>query len=62
MVAATPATARRAAQEGGVFRFGITEPTAIDPYNSQESEGQQVTHKMFVGLTRVDDESQLQPG
>ena len=33
-----------------------------DPYNSQESEGQQVTHKMFVGLTRVDDESQLQPG
>jgi oligopeptide transport system substrate-binding protein len=49
-------------QEGGVFRFGITEPTAIDPYNSQESEGQQVTHKMFVGLTRVDDESQLQPG
>jgi oligopeptide transport system substrate-binding protein len=49
-------------QEGGVFRFGITEPTAIDPYNSQESEGQQVTHKMFVGLTRVDDDAHLQPG
>ena len=25
------------AKKGGVFRLGIVEPTAIDPYNAQES-------------------------
>ena len=37
-------------KSGGVFRIGIVEPTAIDPYNSQESEGILVTKQLFVGL------------
>ena len=48
---------------GGVFRIGIVEPTAIDPYNSQESEGILVTKQLFVGLVRVNDETaELTPG
>ena len=35
---------------GGTFRLGITEPTAIDPYNVQESEGALVTEALFTGL------------
>lgn len=35
---------------GGTFRMGITEPVAIDPYNSQESEGILVTDNLFTGL------------
>ena len=38
---------------GGTFRLGIVEPTAIDPYNSQESEGFLVTKALFTGLVQV---------
>ncbi|MDP9073502.1 MAG: peptide ABC transporter substrate-binding protein [Actinomycetota bacterium] len=58
-----PATAQLVAcKTGGVFRLGITEPTAIDPANSQESEGQNVTKNLFDGLVRVDSKTaQLLP-
>ncbi|GAA2136114.1 ABC transporter substrate-binding protein [Kitasatospora kazusensis] len=42
-----------AAKDGGTFRLGIVEPTAIDPYNTQESEGTLVTQNLFTGLTSV---------
>jgi ABC-type oligopeptide transport system substrate-binding subunit len=52
-----------AGKQGGVFRIGIVEPTAIDPYNSQESEGILVTKQLFVGLVTVNDETaELTPG
>src|SRR5688572_13887668 len=52
-----------AGKSGGVFRIGIVEPTAIDPYNSQESEGILVTKQLFVGLVTVnDDTAELMPG
>ena len=52
-----------AGKSGGVFRIGIVEPTAIDPYNSQESEGILVTKQLFVGLVTVnDDTAELTPG
>ncbi|MEU3464423.1 ABC transporter substrate-binding protein [Streptomyces sp. NPDC006733] len=35
---------------GGTFSLGISEPVAIDPYNSQESEGILVTDNLFTGL------------
>jgi oligopeptide transport system substrate-binding protein len=38
---------------GGVFRLGITEPTSIDPYNAQESEGILVSKALFTGLVQV---------
>lgn len=38
---------------GGTFRLAITEPTAIDPYNTQESEGTLVNRALFTGLIRV---------
>lgn len=38
---------------GGTFRLGITEPTAIDPYNVQESEGALVAKQLFTGLVQV---------
>jgi oligopeptide transport system substrate-binding protein len=38
---------------GGTFRLGISEPTAIDPYNAQESEGILVTKALFTGLVDV---------
>ncbi len=46
-------TSAGAAKNGGTFRLGISEPTAIDPYNSQESEGILVTKELFTGLTSV---------
>ncbi|MFF7730958.1 ABC transporter substrate-binding protein [Streptomyces sp. NPDC008001] len=46
---------------GAVFRLGITEPTAIDPYNSQESEGTLVTRQLFTGLYSVNDDGTLKP-
>jgi oligopeptide transport system substrate-binding protein len=52
-----------AAKQGGVFRLGIAEPTAIDPYNSQESEGILVTKQLFVGLvSNPNAEGEIQPG
>jgi oligopeptide transport system substrate-binding protein len=51
------------AKKGGVFRLGIVEPTAIDPYNAQESEGLLVTQQLFTGLVDIDNEtSEIKPG
>ncbi|WP_232660484.1 peptide ABC transporter substrate-binding protein [Pseudonocardia sp. TRM90224] len=47
---------------GGVFRLGITEPTAIDPYNTQESEGQGVEDSLFTGLLEVTPDGEPVPG
>jgi ABC-type oligopeptide transport system substrate-binding subunit len=50
-------------KQGGVFRLGIVEPTAIDPYNSQESEGENVTKAVFEGLVTVDNATaEIKPG
>jgi ABC-type oligopeptide transport system substrate-binding subunit len=50
-------------KQGGVFRLGIVEPTAIDPYNSQESEGILVTKQLFTGLVSIDNAtSEIRPG
>ena len=43
----------RTGKSGGTFRLTIVEPTAIDPYNSQESEGQLVTKNIFDTLVTV---------
>ena len=47
---------------GGVFRLGITEPTAIDPFNVQESEGQLVARALFTGLVDVKPNGDVIPG
>ena len=44
----------RVGKPGGDFRLPIVEPTAIDPYNSQESEGQLVTKNVFDTLVTAD--------
>ncbi len=49
-------------KDGGTFRLAITEPTAIDPYNAQESEGILVTQQLFTGLIKVDPDGQPEPG
>jgi oligopeptide transport system substrate-binding protein len=49
---ATPVDTRTG-KSGGTFRLTIVEPTAIDPYNSQESEGQLVTKNIFDTLVTV---------
>ncbi|HLJ09506.1 MAG TPA: ABC transporter substrate-binding protein, partial [Acidimicrobiia bacterium] len=50
-------------KQGGVFRLGIVEPTAIDPYNSQDSEGILVTKQVFTGLVQIDNAtSEIKPG
>jgi oligopeptide transport system substrate-binding protein len=49
-------------KKGGTFRLGITEPTAIDPYNAQESEGILVATQLFVGLTTVTYDGKTEPG
>ena len=52
-----------AGKKGGVFRLGIVEPTAIDPYNAQESEGLLVTQQLFTGLVEIDNETaDIKPG
>lgn len=55
-------TAGGGGKQGGVFRLGIVEPTAIDPYNSQESEGENVTKAIFEGLVVLDASATLKPG
>ncbi len=42
------------AVEGGIFSFYITEPTAIDPWNAQESEGIKVVEELFDSLVAFD--------
>jgi peptide/nickel transport system substrate-binding protein/oligopeptide transport system substrate-binding protein len=39
---------------GGTMKFYINDPVAIDPYNTQESEGTQVEHILFDALTDYD--------
>jgi oligopeptide transport system substrate-binding protein len=49
-------------KSGGTFRFGIVEPTAIDPYNTQESEGILVTQYLFTGLVKAEPDGRTRPG
>lgn len=44
-----------------VFRMGITEPTAIDPYKAQEGEGILVCKALFTGLLALDEDGRLIP-
>ena len=49
---------------GGVFRVPIGEPAAIDPYQARESEGSNVTVRLFTGLVTYDGnpELKMRPG
>jgi oligopeptide transport system substrate-binding protein len=58
----TPVPDLKEGKKGGTFHFGITEPTAIDPYNAQESEGLLVTKYLFTGLIQVDPDGKPEPG
>jgi oligopeptide transport system substrate-binding protein len=60
--AETPVPEIKPGKVGGTFRFAITEPTAIDPYNAQESEGILVTKYLFTGLTTVTPDGEVKPG
>ena len=42
------------AAAGNVFNFYINDPVAIDPYNTQESEGTQVEYELFDSLVNYD--------
>ena len=46
-------------EAGGIFRIPIGEPSAIDPYNTRESEGTNVTKALFVGLVTYDGNAEL---
>lgn len=58
----TPEPEIKEGKVGGTFRFGITEPTSIDPYNAQESEGILVTQNLFTGLIKVEPDGTAVPG
>lgn len=58
----TPEPEIKEGKKGGTFKFAVSEPTAIDPYNSQESEGLLVTHLLFTGLIKVDPDGTVKPG
>lgn len=58
----TPEPEIKEGKVGGTFRFAITEPTAIDPYNAQESEGILVTKYLFTGLVQADPDGEIKPG
>src|ERR1700754_4165198 len=58
----TPVPEIKEGKVGGTFRLAITEPTAIDPYNAQESEGILVTKYLFTGLTTATPDGEIQPG
>jgi oligopeptide transport system substrate-binding protein len=60
--AETPDVEIKEGKVGGTFRLGITEPTAIDPYNAQESEGILVAQQLFTGLIKVDPDGEPLPG
>ncbi|MGI8809799.1 MAG: peptide ABC transporter substrate-binding protein [Acidimicrobiales bacterium] len=55
-VADQPASTIR---QGGTFRQPINEPAFIDPYNAQESNGNRVIKRLFVGLTTFDGNADL---
>jgi len=46
---------------GGTFHLGVTEPTALDPYNAQESEGSLITHVLFTGLSETQPDGKVVP-
>lgn len=46
---------------GGVFHIGITEPTAIDAFDAQESEGSLVAHQIYTGLVATDPKGKISP-
>ena len=48
-----------AGKAGGVFRVPIGEPSAIDPYNTRETEGTNVNKALFVGLVTFDGNAEL---
>jgi oligopeptide transport system substrate-binding protein len=47
------------AKKGGIFTVPIGEPAAIDPYNARESEGSNVTVRLFTGLVTYDGNNDL---
>lgn len=50
------------ASTGGVLKYYINDPVAIDPYNTQESEGTQVAKCLFDSLTKYNyDTKELEP-
>jgi hypothetical protein len=50
----------RTGKAGGTFRLSIVEPTSIDPFNSQESEGILVTKNLFDTLTTVGPDGKIE--
>jgi oligopeptide transport system substrate-binding protein len=57
----TPVPEIKEGKVGGTFRFAISEPTAIDPYNAQESEGILVAQYLFTGLVSTTPEGEIEP-
>jgi oligopeptide transport system substrate-binding protein len=49
-------------KKGGTFKLAIVEPTAIDPFNAQESEGILVASHLFTGLTTTTYDGKVEPG
>jgi oligopeptide transport system substrate-binding protein len=60
--AETPVPEIQPGKVGGTFKLAIGEPTAIDPYNAQESEGILVAQYLFTGLIQVDPDGEVEPG
>jgi oligopeptide transport system substrate-binding protein len=58
----TPPPPHVPGKPGGVFRLGIVEPAAIDPYNAQESEGTLITENLFTELINVGPDGSVGPG
>jgi oligopeptide transport system substrate-binding protein len=58
----TPPPPHVSGKSGGVFRLGIVEPVAIDPYNSQESEVNLITENLFSELISVGPDGSVSPG
>ncbi|MEA2716903.1 MAG: oligopeptide transport system substrate-binding protein [Actinomycetota bacterium] len=60
----SPGSTTEGAKAGGIFRVPIGEPSAIDPYNTRESEGTNVGKALFVGLVTFDEnpELKMRPG
>jgi oligopeptide transport system substrate-binding protein len=57
----TPEIQVQPGKPGGIFKLGITEPTAIDSFNAQESEGGLVAHQLFTMLTKTDPKGKVEP-
>jgi peptide/nickel transport system substrate-binding protein/oligopeptide transport system substrate-binding protein len=59
--AETTTTVAAGPAPGGIFNFFIIEPSFIDPYNGQESEGIQVIQTVFDSLVAYDVNGKLIP-